>query len=171
MESASAQSSYQSPLYTKGSSERAVHLLGLCVTILFKKFYEKKRMGLFTWITLHQKELKYSEWKLAISRTVFESCVFFFLPPQAEVLSRNQRYLWGRAEWESGSLGFCRAFTEVILQLFQVSHFPCGHCTVCRYRSYECSKTFQRGYTGSMELWTPAQRATVSKISAGSIHV
>lgn len=60
--------------------------------------------------------------------------LIFFPPPQAEVLSRNQRYLWGGVDRESGSLGFCGAFTEVILQLFQVSALTCG-CTysICSY--------------------------------------
>lgn len=91
-------------------------------------------MGLFTWIMLHEKELRkclYSLSKLALS-------CFFSPPPQAEVLSRNQRYLWGGADWESGSLGFCRGFTEVILQLFEVSHFPCG-CTVCAGTAHVCA--------------------------------
>ena len=60
--------------------------------------------------------------KICVSKCCF--------PPQAEVLSCNQRYLWGGADGESGSLGFRGAFAEVVLQLLEVSHFPRGG-TVC----------------------------------------
>lgn len=68
-----------------------------------------------------------------------EMCFKVVFLPQAKVLGRNQRYLRGRAGWESGSLGLCEAFTEVILQLFQVSHSPCGYYTAYARIALTCA--------------------------------
>lgn len=110
MKSASAQSFYHSPLWTKGTWERAVHFLGF----VFQKCNKKEDGSLL---------MNYAAWKRAekvviLTVEISPQLLFFLSPLQAEVLSRNQRYLWGGADWESGSLGFCGGFTEVILQLF-----------------------------------------------------